>query len=250
MAVPGYKIAAGASIVLFLLYLTQQPERTISDHKRISAGPGLEASYSLLARFQEEALGDPKKIIGNIAWHPAQYYYYFRMVSQPYVVNVCEVGFGAGHSSVLWLSAKPDVTVTMFDVFELGYQTHAIEWIQHEFPGRFTYIKGDSNVTIPRFANRHPGYCDLISVDGSHVPPQPFFDIAHFKRASSRRSGGLLLLDDMHALKSELDRAIQEGLAQQRECLSAEIWLDSRFAAREMSAVDEGQKVFCSATYL
>jgi hypothetical protein len=84
-------------------------------------------------------------------------------------------------------------------------------------------VVGDSNATITQYAKQHPGGCDLISIDGSHEPPQPFYDIVNFRGAAHPRPETQVLLDDMNQLKGELDRAVQEKVAVEWECLRGEI---------------------------
>jgi hypothetical protein len=73
---------------------------------------------------------------------------------------VVQVGFGAGHSSVMFLVANPQATLYTLDIFDSStykFQNPGIQFIDEHFPGRQIRIKGDSNETIAKFAQQHPG---------------------------------------------------------------------------------------------
>jgi hypothetical protein len=71
-----------------------------------------------------------------------------------------QVGFGAGHSTVMFLNGNPNAKVYTFDIFQLQqFQKRAIEFIDEHFPGRQVRIVGDSNATIAKFSQQHPGAC-------------------------------------------------------------------------------------------
>ena len=44
--------------------------------------------------------------LGSIAAHRPQVDMYYRMAASPFVRTICEVGFNAGHSTAVWLSAS------------------------------------------------------------------------------------------------------------------------------------------------
>ncbi|KXS19250.1 hypothetical protein M427DRAFT_472560 [Gonapodya prolifera JEL478] len=224
--------------------------------------------YETLRKLQkglDKAAGGRQGVIGNIAWLPSQVYYYARAAAASHVKTICEVGYGAGHSSVLYLTMNPKAHLYSFDIFPVTsgsqsevlenqnlFQSVSLKYIREYHGSRFTAVSGDSNTSIPEFARKHPHTkCDLISIDGAHIPPQPFFDILHFRALA--RPESIMVLDDMEFLHPELQRAVKEGFAKERECLRGEAFTDREFANVEYytSYVKAGeQKMFCSAQYL
>lgn len=222
---------------------------------------------SHMQRLQEVLLesvgGEKGEIIGNIAFHPLQVNYYHRASKRPGVKTICEVGFGPGQSSIIYLASNPGATVFNFDLYPfLGespellhieyverqpmFQPKALEYINAMFPGRFHAIKGNRNVSVPEFAKAHPDIkCDLISIDGSHIPSQPFYDIYHFHALAHEKS--ILVLDDMQDLYGDLERAANGGIVELVECLKGEKYVDERYAPWPLYPPG---KQFCESRYL
>ena len=166
-------------------------------------------------------------------------------------LQVCEIGFGSGMSTVLFLAASPRTRVLTFDLFPeplrkdedltsgalqvlkrwpaerlFPQQQDAIRFMTERWPFRTERIAGDSNVTVAAFAARHRDFkCDVISIDGLHTSPHVYHDIRHMRLLA--RPGTVLLLDDMSRpeLKRDLLRAEQAGLvasdASARSCLTS-----------------------------
>lgn len=249
-------------LALFFLTFINSNSSDLIGSKR-GTWESVEAHMLKLQSILEKAAGGKENIIGNIAFHPSQANYYHRAVKREGVRRICEVGFGPGLSSVIYLASNQDAQVYNFDLFPFvgdapellnveyverqpQFQPAAVEYIENVFPGRFHAIKGHSNSSIGEFAKKHSGFqCDFISIDGSHIPPQPFFDILHFSKLAHESS--ILLLDDMQALRGELDRACALGLTEYKQCLTAERYVDERFAPWPI--YDEG-KEFCEARYI
>mmetsp|Transcript_27038 Transcript_27038/g.41413 ORF Transcript_27038/g.41413 Transcript_27038/m.41413 type:complete len:276 (-) Transcript_27038:249-1076(-) len=74
--------------------------------------------------------------------------------------QICETGFGAGHSAALFLSSfdnddvKMDVRVVTFDKFDRPYQLPIVKKLQQKFEGRLTYIQGNSCKTVPAYLEK------------------------------------------------------------------------------------------------
>jgi len=87
-------------------------------------------------------------------------------------VEVCEVGFNAGHSTLLWLIEDPRVRVRAFDLGIHWYSKHVVGFFDEVYgPGRVDVVFGDSQETLPTFAaafnsSSPPEFCDLTFVDG------------------------------------------------------------------------------------
>ena len=224
--------------------------------------------YEWMAQLQthlDTAAKTRQGVIGNIAWHPSQLYYYARFASLDWVSTICEIGYGAGHSTVLYLSVNPKAHIYSFDlfpdnkddrvhtpgetlVFQQAFQAVTLKAIDDdiELASRFHKIAGNSNLSIPKFIKENSHIkCDLLSIDGSHNPPQPFFDILNSQPLAHKET--IVILDDMQSilLKEELKKSIQLGILKQYECLKPELRVDSYFSSSEMY-----DKEFCAARYL
>ena len=129
--------------------------------------------------------------------------------------TVCETGFNAGHSALLFLLAHPN---TRYIGFELGdpyrwesneYRARvsdpakrlmwasrrAEELLAARFPARINVTYGNSHETIvPYFAARPGVACDVVSVDGDHTFNGVATDLQQL--SPHMRRGSLLFVDD------------------------------------------------------
>lgn len=132
---------------------------------------------------------------GSIAVDLTQQAFYWRLAASPAVRHICEVGFNAGHSTALWLSANPTATVDTFDLFNAhltGFMKPNLLLLQQRFPGRLTAHVGDSLRTIPAANLTTP--CDLVHVDGRHSYTSTRQDAINFMQKAY--SSTLYLFDD------------------------------------------------------
>jgi predicted O-methyltransferase YrrM len=140
------------------------------------------------------------------------------IVQNPSVRTVLEIGFNAGHSSYVFLEARPDVQVVSFDLGEHGYVSAAKEFIDKKFPGRHQLVVGDSTVTVPQFQLTYPdAVFDLAFVDGGHDYEVAIADLRNCQRLVA--PGGLVVMDDLLEWRSwgigptrAWAEAAQEGL--------------------------------------
>ena len=88
-------------------------------------------------------------------------------------VHVCEIGFNAGHSALVFLTANPRCTYTAFDLAELPWSETSAQLLRTWFPTRFNFRVGTAGLgpALLQYAeairNGAPK-CDLLSVDGDH----------------------------------------------------------------------------------
>ena len=131
-------------------------------------------------------------------------------------VEVCEVGFNAGHSTLLWLMQDPRVRVRAFDLGVHWYSPHVTGFFDAAFDaGRVEVVFGDSQETLPAFAaafnsTEPPEFCDLIFVDGDHHFAAALSDLRNL-RAAARPGHHVLLMDDPD--HDEVGRAWREIIA-------------------------------------
>lgn len=94
--------------------------------------------------------------------------------------NIMEIGFNAGHSSLLYLLANPNSRLTIFDICDHKYTVPCFKYLQSIFPNRLQLFIGDSTETVPEFHFRYPDVkFDLIHIDGAHfgdIPNKDFFN--------------------------------------------------------------------------
>ncbi|WP_162617531.1 class I SAM-dependent methyltransferase [Yoonia maritima] len=94
-----------------------------------------------------------------------------------HISSLLEVGVNGGHSLFLALSANPSLKVVGIDVCEPldpswapvhKYVPAAFRWLKKEFPGRCTFIKGNSLVELPKFALKNETtVVDAVHLDGA-----------------------------------------------------------------------------------
>jgi predicted O-methyltransferase YrrM len=112
------------------------------------------------------------------------------------VHNVLEIGFNAGHSSYVFLEARPDVQVVSFDLGEHSYVSAAKDFIDKRFPGRHQLVLGDSTVTLPQYRQTNPdAVFDLAFVDGGHDYDTAIADLRNCRQLVA--PGGLVVMDDL-----------------------------------------------------
>ena len=92
--------------------------------------------------------------------------------------RILEIGFNAGHSSILLLVANPLLELYCFDIATHTYIDKCFNFISSQFPGRIHLIKGDSRVTVPKFAADNKNLLfDGFHVDGCHSPEVAMQDL-------------------------------------------------------------------------
>lgn len=210
-------------------------------------------------------------LVGNVAWLTTMSMYFWNVARKPTVANVCEVGFGCGHSATIFLSSSAQSRVISFDLFpdgateiskdsEMGifheqlpiFQRAGLGFIAEAFSGRHEAVPGNSSETIPAYVAAHPEFkCDLIYIDGSHQEVATLSDIRNFR--SLAHPDTLVLIDDLEfpAVEAAVSRAIDERtLAAHIECISGEVTINRRFGPPASLWPDLGKgKKFCLTKY-
>lgn len=150
--------------------------------------------------------------------------------SAPPNPTVCEVGFNAGHSSLNFLTARPDARVFAFDVGNMMpnatdasryvlFSRLAADFLYAHFPGRFSLTVGDSRLSVPSFTKVLPDVkCDVLFVDGGHSDDIVVRDLENMARLANR-TWNRVIVDDLgsdHDFQREIaaawDAAIAGGL--------------------------------------
>lgn len=111
--------------------------------------------------------------------------------------NILEIGFNAGHSALLALTANPELTYTAVDICQHAYTVPCYEFLKSKFGDRINLIQGDSRLIIPNLPFTHPGLCETIDgwiIDGSHFLQDAGWDIENVINVSKNHDR--LLFDD------------------------------------------------------
>jgi predicted O-methyltransferase YrrM len=107
--------------------------------------------------------------------------------------SIIEVGFNAGHSALLFLTANPHSKILFFDLGEHSYSRPCFEYLNSQFPNRISIIWGDSTETIPNYipTMRY----DVIHIDGGHTEKIILSDIISCKKFAGNDT--IVVIDDI-----------------------------------------------------
>jgi len=131
--------------------------------------------------------------------------------------RICEIGFNAGHSTMLMLLGreKTPLEFTLFDIGHYGYTEPCIKYISSAFPHvAFTYVKGDSTITMPEWITKNQsllGQYDVIHVDGGHSEDCIINDMKNTDLLI--KLNGIVIVDDTdgYVINSVVDKYIASG---------------------------------------
>jgi hypothetical protein len=131
----------------------------------------------------------------------------------PPLHTVCETGFGAGHSALLFLLAAPAARVHSFDRGDAPHALPAHDWLDARFPGRLAlYVGEDAAPALPRLREAWPGdACQLMLVDGGASYADVAADLAALRRLADARGHAVALAGAAEG--SEALRAWQDAVA-------------------------------------
>jgi len=130
--------------------------------------------------------------------------------------KLCEIGFNAGHSALLFLLSSAHIPLH-FTIFDLGchpYTRPCLNYLASKFPNTvFEYIEGNSIQSFPewvKITGPKADY-DLIHVDGGHTPDCIKNDIKNGD--SILKPKGLLIIDDTNIdyINAEVDLYIEQN---------------------------------------
>ena len=125
--------------------------------------------------------------------------------------RIMEIGFNAGHSTLLYLLANPNSKIVIFDICEHKYTMPCFEYLQMIFPNRLEIYPGDSTRTVPDYYHNNPNQkFDLIHIDGCHVPKIANADFHN----SLKLANDIIIWDDTQItrLNQLFENYIKKGL--------------------------------------
>ena len=83
--------------------------------------------------------------------------------------SIMEIGFNAGHSSLLYMLSNPTSTLQLFDLGAHSYTRACFDYLSSQFPNRMKIQYGDSCQTLPAYIAENTGKVfDMIHIDGGH----------------------------------------------------------------------------------
>ncbi len=135
------------------------------------------------------------EITGHAGLFPGQQALYVLLSRQPWVRQVCEIGFNAGHSALFWLVGNDKVKLVSFDIAYVSYIKPMGIYVDATFPRRLQTVWGDSKVEVSKFFKENNVTCDVIVIDGSHVRADVLADLRNM-RAAAASPRHLIILDD------------------------------------------------------
>lgn len=156
---------------------------------------------SVLASLETAVTGLAK--VGHSGDFREEQLLYVRLASLPCVRRICEIGFNAGHSAAIWLSANDHAEVLFFDLFDVAAGPPGERFLREseelvDPDKRLRIIKGSSIDTLPAFASANPDVrCDLLIVDGGHAREVAYADMANFRQLA-RAEFHILVVDDTY----------------------------------------------------
>ena len=84
--------------------------------------------------------------------------------------NILEVGFNAGHSALLLLTANPDLKYTAIDLNFNPYVIECFDYLKSVFGDRICLQVGDSQIELPKLLDKNSSFDGYI-IDGGHSIP-------------------------------------------------------------------------------
>jgi hypothetical protein len=123
--------------------------------------------------------------------------------SGSYIVErACEIGFNAGHSTLLLLMGANDkntINYTIFDLAEHKYTIPSFKYVASKFSNiKFEFYKGDSIKEMEKWVNNNKnllGTYDLVHVDDGHSLECIQNDMYHADLLL--KSKGIMIVDDV-----------------------------------------------------
>ena len=114
-----------------------------------------------------------------------------------------EIGFNAGHSTLLILASNPTIRVSAIDICINPYTQACAKWMTAAFPGRFDFYQGDSQEAFPQNAEKFLDG-DLFHVDGGHSYEVARSDIENVAKLENPDNVSRhLIIDDIVRTKIE-----------------------------------------------
>jgi hypothetical protein len=122
--------------------------------------------------------------------------------------HIMEIGFNAGHSTLIMLLANPAASYVLFDLNYHKYTNPCFCFLKQTYPD-MSINYGDSKITIPEFALNQGTKPDLIHVDGGHDIEHATLDFENCKKLSTKDT--TIIFDDTIP-ENHLDELLEEKI--------------------------------------
>lgn len=118
--------------------------------------------------------------------------------------HVLEIGFNAGHSALIMLTANPRLKFTAVDIGLHPYCIPCFDYLKTQFSDRIEFIHSDSARAWPMIQGLGYQY-DFVHIDGSHEPTDLAVDLVNAMTHTVK--GTRILVDDVNVpyLKTVVD---------------------------------------------
>jgi hypothetical protein len=124
--------------------------------------------------------------------------------------TITEIGFNAGHSAALMLTANSNLKLTSVDIGYHSYTVPCANIIQNHFPDRHTLILKDSK----KICRDEIEHSDVVVIDGGHRFEDCLLDIAIC--VAYCKPGTLIVVDDYAS--SQIVKAVNRFSSSLRPC--------------------------------
>ncbi len=139
--------------------------------------------------------GFSKDIEGNSGEFIEEQKKYLDIAVNPLIKNVCEIGFNAGHSSVLFLWANKNIKLYSFDLGNHDYTIPAATYLREIYHDRLELILGFSSKTVPKWIDKNIDIkCNVLIIDGGHKYREAITDLKNFAKLADEFN--ILIIDD------------------------------------------------------
>ena len=131
---------------------------------------------------------------GNVSTNPLHlegFRHIVRTFIQPHD-KVLQIGFNAGHSTMVMLEIWPELDIHSVDIGEHKYVHDAHSTIDRLWEGRHRLTIGSSVNVLPTLEE---GAFDVVFIDGCHEAPIPYIDILNSIKVC--KAGGVIIMDDV-----------------------------------------------------
>lgn len=124
--------------------------------------------------------------------------------------NILEIGFNAGHSALLMLTANKDLHLTCVDLCEHSYTKPCFDILKNKFENRIQLIESHSLSSFPLLENKIKTI-DMFIIDGGHSVEIAENDLLNVLAHGTK--GSAILFDDAHVpeLRLLLDIYLMSG---------------------------------------
>ena len=175
------------------------------------------ASYSSKKAEFEDHLKrlKPGQLEGHTGTKKEQHLFYWVLGGMNHVRTICEIGFNAGHSALVWLESNPNVHLYSLDLNVHKYTAPMASYLKSLYPNRFDIFYGESDRVVPMVSQKEHLSCDILVVDGGHFGDQAFRDIVNMKKMAHKAS--LLVVDDT-SYASDWGKPVMESINKLLAC--------------------------------